>query len=338
MTLRRRLGLTTALASLLALAACGGRPTAEAPASSPAKAPAAARKLKLALNWVPEPEFGGIYAARDSGAISRRGLDVEISGGGDAVLKMIAAGRVKLGIVAADEIVIGRSQGIDVVGIFATYQVSPQGLMARGSRNLKEIGDLFREPGTVAMQPGLAYKDFLERKYGFSKVKVVPYDGGVARFLADEKYAQQCFVTSEPLAARRQGIEPKVFLVADAGYNPYTAVVATSGDFARKNPQVVAAVVEALRDGWRSYLDDPKPANAVMAKLNSGMDADTFAAAAAAQKPLVETDETSRLGLGAMTLERWQTLVRQLTELGVVKTPADPASCFVPPVAPISRP
>lgn len=320
------------LSSLMVLVGCGRPPAGEAPIAP------SARKLKLALNWVPEPEFGGIYAARELGAFSRRGLDVETPGGGDAVLKMIATGQVEFGIVAADEIVIGRSQGIDVVGVFATYQVSPQGLMVRESRGMKEIGDLFRQPGTVAMQPGLAYKDFLERKFGFSKVEVVPYDGGVARFLADERYAQQCFVTSEPLAARRHGVEPKVFLVAESGYNPYTAVVATSGDFARKSPEVVASVVEALREGWRAYLDDPGPANAVMATLNSGMDAETFSAGAEAQKPLIETGETKRLGLGSMTLERWDTLVRQLAELGVVKEAPEPASCFLPPPVPISRP
>ena len=34
------------------------------------------------LNWVPEPEFGGIYAARQIGAFSRHGLDVDIRPGG----------------------------------------------------------------------------------------------------------------------------------------------------------------------------------------------------------------------------------------------------------------
>ena len=38
-------------------------------------------KVKLQLNWVPEPEFGGFYAARESGAYAKNGLDVAIMGG-----------------------------------------------------------------------------------------------------------------------------------------------------------------------------------------------------------------------------------------------------------------
>jgi ABC-type nitrate/sulfonate/bicarbonate transport system substrate-binding protein len=36
------------------------------------------RKIRLALNWKPEPEFGGFYAA----PFSNNGLDVEILPGG----------------------------------------------------------------------------------------------------------------------------------------------------------------------------------------------------------------------------------------------------------------
>jgi NitT/TauT family transport system substrate-binding protein len=43
---------------------------------------------------------------------------------------------------------------------------------------------------------------------------------------------------------------------------------------------------------------------------------------AAVQKPLIETEETRRGKLGMMSRERWQTLGRQLVELGVV--PAAP--------------
>ncbi len=52
-----------------------------------------------------------------------------------------------------------------------------------------------------------------------------------------------------------------VFLVADTGYNPYTAVVITSGDLLRHQAALVRSVVEALREGWKQYLTDPALAN-----------------------------------------------------------------------------
>ena len=49
-------------------------------------------KLKLALNWVPEPEFGGFYEARERGSYRKRDLDVEVMGGGAGVpvVQMVA--------------------------------------------------------------------------------------------------------------------------------------------------------------------------------------------------------------------------------------------------------
>jgi NitT/TauT family transport system substrate-binding protein len=159
----------------------------------------------------------------------------------------------------------------------------------------------------------------------------VPYQGGVASFLNDTNYAQQCFIFSEPIAAKRQGTDVKVFLVADAGYNPYTGVVIANGEYLKKNTETVKKVVEALREGWRAYLDDPNPANAVMGELNKTMDAQTFAMAAEAQEPFIETDETKTSGLGTMTAQRWQELGRQLVDLGLLQSAPPPEQCFTNP-------
>jgi NitT/TauT family transport system substrate-binding protein len=276
-------------------------------------------KVKLALNWVPEPEFGGFYAARETGAFKRVGLETEIQGGGAGVpvVQMVASGQVDFGIAGADELLTARTRGVDVIPLFAVYQTSPQGIMAHASRGVKSIKDVLAS-GTIALEPGLPYAAYLKKKYGFDKVKVVPYDGGVARFVADKDFAQQCFITSEPVAARKQGADPVVFLVADEGFNPYVAVVITRRELWKEKPGQVKDFVAAVREGWRSYLDNPAPANGVMGKLNTTMDAETFAAAAAAQKPLIETEETKSKGLGAMSRERWETLGKQLVELGLI--------------------
>jgi NitT/TauT family transport system substrate-binding protein len=87
-------------------------------------------------------------------------------------------------------------------------------------------------------------------------------------------------------------------------------------------------MVAALQDGWRAYLDDPKPANAVMGKLNPDMDQDTFTAAAEAQKPLIETDWTKQHGLGSMDPAQWDQLGKQLVELKVIDKAAPVEDCY----------
>ncbi|WP_437902906.1 ABC transporter substrate-binding protein [Sorangium sp. So ce327] len=293
-------------------------PSQSAPAAPAQNAPAA--KVKLALNWVPEPEFGGFYAARESGAFAKEGLDVEILGGGAGVpvVQMVAGGQVDFGISGADEVLTARARGADVLPLFAVFQTSPQAIMTHESRGAKSIADILKS-GTLAIEPGLPYAAYLKKKYGFNKVKVVPYDGGVARFVADKDFSQQCFITAEPIAAKRKGSDPAAFLVASEGFNPYVVVVITRAALWKENPERVRAFVRATREGWRTYLQDPTRSNEIMAKLNTSMDAETFVAAAEAQRPLIETTETKEKGLGVMTSERWETLAKQLVDLGVLE-------------------
>jgi len=231
---------------------------------------AAGTKIKLVLNWVPEPEFGGFYAARDGGAYRRQGFDVEVIGGGAGVpvVQMVATGRAHFGTIGADELLVARAHGADVVAVFATFQTSPQGIMVHASRKLTSLAEVFRS-GTVAVEPGMAYAAYLKQKFSWEGVQVVPYDGGVARFLTDPDFAQQCYVTSEPIAAKKQGGDPQVFLIADAGYNPYTTVVVTRRDLVQQKPEMVGAFVAATAEagfavghaaaqmGWRGLLSRP---------------------------------------------------------------------------------
>ncbi|MFL5343954.1 MAG: ABC transporter substrate-binding protein [Hyalangium sp.] len=292
-----------------------GEGTQAAAASAPAPA-----RVKLALDWVPEPEFGGFYAARESGAFARHGLEVEVLGGGAGapVTQMVATGQVEFSTTSADQLLVARARGLDLVPLFAVYQVSPRAIMAHASRGLTSLAQVF-SGGTLAVEPGEIFVSFLKKKYSFDKVKVVPYDGGVARFVADKDFAQQCFLTSEPLAAKKQGSDPVVFKIADEGFNPYATVVVTRRELVQKSPERVRAFVDAVREGWRAYLDNPKPANDVMAKLNTTMEPEVFAAVAEVQKPLIETEETKAKGLGTLSRERWEMLGKQLVDLGILE-------------------
>ena len=289
----------------------------------------AAEKVTMALNWIPEPEFGGIYAAKEQGAFAKHELDVEISPGGAGVptWQRVAQEKVEFGVASADEVIIARSKGADVVAIFTTYQTNPQGIMVHESRGLKTIDEVFKS-GTLALEVGLPYTKFLDKKYGSAGVKRIPYTGGIANFLADKNFAQQCFVFSEPLAAKKQGSDPKTFLIADSGYNPYTGVIVTSGKYLKEHPAQVAAMAESLREGWEQYQKDPKTANEVMGKLNKSMDAETFAAAAKAQEELVSPRMVDDFVIGSMTAARWQTLIDQLVDLKIVKNPPKATECF----------
>lgn len=290
--------------------------------------------VRLALNWKPEPQFGGFYQA-EANAFPKRGLAVTIleGGSGTPTVQMLANKQVDVAIVSAEEILISneRNPRSRVIGVFAVYQTNPQMIMCRQDRNLKTLGDVFTVPGTVAMQSGLTYAQFLKKKYPKGQAKIVPYTGGIANFLAQKDHCQQGFATSEPLAAEKAGATPKVYLVADEGFNPYTTVVAVREEDYKKKPDQVKRLVEAVREGWGEYLKDPTSANAQMHKLNPSMDLETFRRSAEAQKELIQTAETQSKGLGVMTTERWAELGKQLREFKVLRKEAKASDQFVSP-------
>jgi NitT/TauT family transport system substrate-binding protein len=290
----------------------------------------AADKIKLALNWKPEPQFGGFYSADINGHFKQNGITAEIleGGMGTPVVQMIAAGKADFGIASGDEVVMSRANGGDVVALFAVYQTNPQGLMTHAERGFKSIADLFKSPGTLALQKGLPYAMYLMKKYPSPKVQLVPYLGGIQNFLSDKNFSQQCFVTSEPLAARKQGAKEKTFLIADEGYNPYTTVLITRGDTLKNKPRLVKSMVAAVRAGWRDYLDKPDGINKKMSELNKAMDLATFTESANAQKALIETAETKKSGLGTMTEDRWKQLSQQLLDLKVIRKAPPVGSIF----------
>lgn len=293
---------------------------------------ASAAPVKLALNWKAEPQFGGFYEADLKGYFKKAGFEVAIQEGGSGTptVQMLAAGQVDWAIVSAEEILIAndRNPKNPLVAVFATFQTAPVILMCHPEREFKTIADIFKNDGVLAWQSGLTYAQFLKRKYPEAKVKTVPYLGGVANFLADKKFCQQGFISSEPFLAEAAGIHPGIFLVSDEGFNPYLTVLAVKKSYLEKNPEIAKRFVGAVREGWASYLADGKATNQELGRKNKAMKPATVAQSAEAQKRLILPADTSADNLGKMTETRWKTLIDQLKELKLIEKAPLPAEVF----------
>ncbi|WP_413587613.1 ABC transporter substrate-binding protein [Bdellovibrio sp. HCB274] len=288
-------------------------------------------KFTVALNWKAEPEFGGFYEASLNGIYKKHGIDATIQEGGSGTptVQMLANGKVDFAIVSADEVVISqdRNPKNKVVALFAVYQTAPYIVMTHAERGFKTLKDVYLSEGTLSVQAGLPYHQYLLQKFGKPKVNVVPYLGGVSNFLNDKNFSQQGFITIEPLAAEKMGAKVKSFLISDEGFNPYVVVLAAREETLKKNPELVGKMIEATRLGWEGYLKDPTKTNQHMAKLNKSLDLETFNKGAQIQKPLIEA---KGLKLGQMTAERWETLVKQLKELKQIKSSPSAQELFRP--------
>jgi NitT/TauT family transport system substrate-binding protein len=244
------------------------------------------QKVKLLLNWFPEAEHGGFYAAQTEGYFAKEGLEVEIVPGGPEVpvLPRVSAGQAEFGVCNADEVIMARGQGHPVVALMASLQNSPRCIMVHANSGIDSFEKLNNV--TLAMSAGAPFSEFLHKNYELENVQIVPYPGNVTRFLLEKNFAQQGYVFSEPIVAKLQGGDPKALMVSDAGFNPYTSVLAATETTIRERGELVGKMVRASAQGWERYLQAPEAANKVILEKNPEMDAQILALGAEALQPL----------------------------------------------------
>lgn len=287
--------------------------------------------MRLQLNWVPEPEFGGFFAAAQDGLYRAAGLDVEIVRGasGTPVPQLTASGQVEFGVVSGDQIITFNERGAKLVGVFAVFHTSPMGVMVKADAPWKSIEELWRSDATIAMEAGLPFVKYLNARFGAGRVKIVPTGTGLGAFERGTVQAQQCFISAEPVQMEVKGQRVRVFSLADGGYDPYTVTVATRREYLDANRSTCERFIGASREGWLRYLKDPAKYNPTLHALNPAMNLEAMAAAATLQDPLIAPAPGSAVVLGGMTAERWTRLAEQMKELGLIKAvPADIASVF----------
>jgi NitT/TauT family transport system substrate-binding protein len=286
-------------------------------------------KVILQADWYPQPEHGGFYTALAKGYYEQEGLDVSIQPGSQYSVpdQIVASGMAQLGLGSSDRTLESVADGQPLVAVAATMQSDPQGIMVRKDSPVRSFADV--EGRTVAVKPGSTWYQFLQKRYQWKNVREIPSTMSVANFVADPQYIQQCFATSEPFFAHQAGIETRVLLTSDAGYNPYR-VMFTTRDFLRQHPETVGKFVRASVKGWRDYLNDPTTAHAVIAKLNPALSAEwmKFTWQALRDGHFVAGDDASGAQLGQMTAERWTSLYRQLVDLKVIAKPFDPGIAY----------
>lgn len=283
-------------------------------------------QLKLALNWFPEPEHGGFYAGLLNGHFEREGLEVEILPGGPAapVIEKLVREQVQFAVTNADEVLLKRNQQTDVVCIMAALQHSPRCIMVHEGSGINRLEDL--KDVTLAMNRGKAFAEYLESKCELQNVRIVQYNGRIGPFVADNAYAQQAYVFSEPILAEREGANPKTLMVSELGFDPYTSCLAVTEDFAKESPETVERFVRACQKGWQDYLADPSAVHAHLLTLNSELDSDSLEKAHLAILPLCQTP--AGMPLGALAPERWATLKRQLVGIDFVDAQLDEKQAF----------
>jgi NitT/TauT family transport system substrate-binding protein len=286
-------------------------------------------KVTLQADWYPQPEHGGFYTALVKNYYKDEGLDVIIKPGGPyvSVEQQVATGSAQFGMGASDNVLEAIADGQPVIAVAATMQRDPQGIMVRKDSPIHTFADL--NGHTVAVKAGSTWFEFVEKRFQLNNVREIPAMMNVANFVANPEYVQQAFATSEPFFAHQAGVETRVLLTSDAGYNPYR-VTFTTTTFLHQHPEVVGEFVRASLKGWRDYLNDPAPAHATIAKLNPALNPQwmQFSWQQLRDGHFVAGDDSSGAQLGQFDPKRWATMYEQLVDLKVIGKSFDPATAY----------
>jgi NitT/TauT family transport system substrate-binding protein len=325
-----RASLNCGLGLITLLLGCGAPTPNGSTANSDADS-SQRQAVTIALNWFPEAEHGGFYAALVHGYYAEAGLDVTILPGGPnaPVLQQAAAGRVDFAVDNADKLLLARAQEADAVAVLAPIQNSPRCLLVHVDSGITSFEDLPRQTGfTIYMSTGQPFAQFLTKRLDLSGLAIAPYSGNVAPFLLNPKSALQGYSFSEPFVAQRQGATPKLLMVSELGFNTYTSLLVTGRQHLEQRPDLVRKVVAASLRGWQKYLEAPEDTNRHINQQNPEMELDVLTFGAGELRPLCLPDGMPADRIGAMTVERWETLTGQLIEIGALPAWTSSSSAY----------
>ncbi len=306
------------VAAAVLMAGCGKQKTSSSPL-----------KIRLALDWYPEPEHGGYFQALAKGYYKDAGLDVEILSGTPRLTseRRVAAGEAEFGLSSSDQVLVACERGLPLIALTTTLQHDPIGIMVHADSPVQTFADLSGR--RVAVSPGFLWFRYIVQHFGLHDVQEIPPTYSVANFLHDPTYIQQAFVTSEPYFAQQGGAQTRTLLVRDAGYDDYRVLIGRR-DWVAAHPDETRRLVAAALRGWRDFLDSPDAGLVEILKHNPET---TQALAANGAKVLREghfVDGFADRGeaIGQMTDRRWREQADVLKSIGALPAGFEPSNAY----------
>jgi NitT/TauT family transport system substrate-binding protein len=292
-------------------------------------------KVSYQTNWRAQAEHGGFYLAVANGIYKKYGIDCDLRMGGPQQnpSQMLLGGRVDMIMSSAFEGLNYVKENLPFLCIAAIFQKDPQVLISHPNVGNDTLADLKGKPILIGGAGRTSYWPFLRIKFGYTDDQIRPYTFNMAPFLADKNISQQGFLSSEPYAIMQAGVTPVVHLLADAGFENYQTTINISRKMVDEKRDVVQRFVTASLEGWAEYMKGGpaiEAANAAIKKDNPDMTDDKMAYALKVmnEKGIVRSGDALKLGIGAMTKERWKSFYETMTDAGVFPKGLDGSKAY----------
>jgi putative hydroxymethylpyrimidine transport system substrate-binding protein len=318
-----------AAACALALAACGEKTESTGPAKR--------ESVRLMLDFFPNADHAGLYAAQGTGAFDRAGLDVSIQTPSDpsAPLKLLAAGRVDLAISYEPELLLARDRGQKLVAVGALVQKPLTSVISIGRRAISNPAQLAgKTVGTAGIPYQSAYlkailasahvdaKRVKEVNVGFNLVPAM-LSGKVDATLG-------AYWNYEAIQLQQEHKRPKVIRMETVGVPTYDelVIVARQSDLdAKSGGAKIRRFMRALAQGMKALKQDPNTGIAPLLRANRDLDRRLQEASVKATMPVFFPADTSK-AFGYMNPSEWATYGDWMARNRLLERPPDAASAL----------
>lgn len=288
-------------------------------------------KFSYNTNWRAQAEHGGFYYALANGFYKEAGIDADIRMGGPQLnmSQILVGGVVDMVMSNSFEAINYARENLPFLVIGSIFQKDPQVLISHPGVGHDKVENLKGKPILIGGTSRTSFWLYLKAKYGFTDEQIRPYTFNIQPFVADKQVTQQGFLSSEPYAIEKEtGIKPVVHLIADTGFANYNTTLTTSRKLVTEKKDVVQRFVDATLKGWAEYIKagpGNAAANALIQKANPDMTQDKidYAIKVMNEYGIVKSGDALKLGIGAMTDERWKNFYETMSAAGAFPTGID---------------
>ena len=264
-----------ALLLLAALALAGCAEKSEGGAGSGKK-----QRFNVILDYFPNADHAGLYAAQAEGDYERAGLDVELKPPPDpsAPLKLLQSGQADVVISYEPELLLARDKGADLVAVGALVQKPLTTLMTlSGSINRPE--DLRgKRVGTAGIPYQTAYLQTILKNAGVDPASVkethIGFNLVPAMLSRDVDATLGAFWNYEGTDLRRRGRKPTIMRMEKLGVPTYDELifVARRKDLDEGFSSKVRRFLRATAKGHERLQANPETGVDALLRVDPGLD------------------------------------------------------------------
>jgi putative hydroxymethylpyrimidine transport system substrate-binding protein len=285
------------------------------------------------LDFFPNADHAGIYAAIGNGDFARAGLGVKIRVPPDpsAPLKLLSAGRADLAISYEPEVLLARDKGAKVVSVGALVHKPLTSIISIGKKAIRTPAQLDgKTVGTAGIPYQDAYLQTILDQAGIDpkRVKKVNVGFNLVPAMLTKKVDATLggFWNYEGIQLRREKKHPRIIRVDQAGVPTYDELVLVAREsYLRDHGPTVRRFLQALARGTKQLRQDPVAGIDPLVKANKDLDRGLQLAVVKATLP-VFFPEDDRRPFGWQNPREWEAYGKWMLDNKLITQLPDPGS------------